>query len=389
MVATGKLSNVVLVGAGHAHVEVLRSFARDPPRGIRLTLVTRTRHAYYSGMLPGLIAGLYRPDETTIDTRPLARAAGAEIVEASAEGVDLGAQCLRCAGRPPIPYDVLSFDIGSTTDISSISGVGERTVPVRPIDGFLQRFESLRQRVLRSTRTTRIAVVGGGAAGVELALSVANRLRDEVDKAAGRFDRLQFVLVCGTPDLLPDFPLSFREKFRAILKATGIEVVAGAIVSSVEPGRLIIEGKPPVAADETMWAIGAAAPQWLRATDLPLDRKGFISVDADLRVTGLKNVFAAGDIASFMPRPLAKSGVYAVRQGPVIDRNIRSLLAGKPLEGYRPQRNTLYLVSTGKRHAIGTRNGIVVPGRWVWHVKDWIDRRWIGRYKAVGRPTGE
>ncbi|MCW5734276.1 MAG: FAD-dependent oxidoreductase [Enhydrobacter sp.] len=389
MVATGELSNVVLVGAGHAHVEVLRSFAQDPPRGIRLILVTRTRQAYYSGMLPGLIAGLYRPDETTIDSRRLAHAAGAEIVEANADGLDLRAQLLRCAGQPPIPYDVLSFDIGSTTDISGISGAGEHTVPVRPIDGFLERFEALRRRVLSATGTTRIAIVGGGAAGVELALSVANRLRDEAKGAAGRGDRLQFVLVCGTSELLPDFPPSFRRRFRTVLKETGIELVTGAIASAVEAGRLIIDGKPPVAADEILWAIGAAAPPWLRKTDLPLDRRGFISVDAELRVLNLENVFAAGDVASFTPRPLAKSGVYAVRQGPVIDRNIRSLLAGEPLVRYRPQRNTLYLVSTGKRHAIGTRNGIVVPGRWVWHVKDWIDRRWIGRYKAVGGSTGE
>ncbi len=176
MVVAGKPPNIILVGAGHAHVEVLRSFAEDPPRGIRLTLVTRSRHAYYSGMLPGLIAGLYRPDETRIDTQPLARAAGAEIVEASADGVDLATQQLKCEGRLPIPYDVLSFDIGSTTDISSIAGVGEHTVPVRPIDGFLDRVEALRQRALRASRMTRIAVVGGGAAGVELALSVANRL---------------------------------------------------------------------------------------------------------------------------------------------------------------------------------------------------------------------
>jgi selenide,water dikinase len=389
MVATGRPPNVVLVGAGHAHVEVLRSFAEDPPRGIGLTLVTRKRHAHYSGMLPGLIAGLYRPDEARIDTLPLARAAGAEIVEASADGVDLDAQQVKCAGRSPLPYDVLSFDIGSTTGIAGIAGIGEHTVPVRPIDGFLERFESLRQRAVGATRMTRIAVVGGGAAGVELALSAANRLRTEASEAGCPADGLQFVLVCGTPVLLPDFTRSFRERFRRVLKETGIELVTGAVVTAVEPGRLIIDGQPPVPADEILWATGAAAPEWLRGTDLPLDRQGFVSVDAKLRVLGYENVFAAGDVASFTPRPLAKSGVYAVRQGPVIDRNIRRLLAGEPLVRYRPQRNTLYLVSTGRRHAIGTRNGIVVAGSWVWHFKDWIDRRWIGRYKATGGSTGE
>lgn len=389
MVAAGRRPNVVLVGAGHAHVEVLRSFAEDPPHGIGLTLVTRSRHALYSGMLPGLIAGLYRTDDIQIDAWRLARAAGAEIVEASADGVDVHTRRLQCAGRESIPYDVLSFDIGSTTNISGITGIGEHTVPVRPIDRFLERFESLRQRALHATGTTRIVVVGGGAAGVELVLSLANRLRAEASEAGGPADRLQFVLVCGTAALLPGFPPSFCEKFRAVLEATGIGVVTGAVVTAVEPGRLIVEGQPAVPANEILWATGAAPPPWLRATDLPVDRQGFISVEADLRVRGLDNVFAAGDIASFTPRPLAKSGVYAVRQGPVLARNIRRLLAGEPPVRYRPQTNTLYLVSTGRRHAIGTRNGIVVAGRWVWHFKDWIDRRWIGRYKAVGGAAGD
>ncbi|CAN5183487.1 FAD-dependent oxidoreductase [soil metagenome] len=389
MVATGRPPHVVLVGAGHAHVEVLRSFAEAPPRGIALTLVTRSRHAPYSGMLPGLIAGLYRPDETRIDTRPLARAAGAEIVEAGADGVDVGARRLTCEGRPPVPYDILSFDIGSTTDGAGVPGASEHTVPVRPIDSFLRRFDSLRQRVLHAGETTRIAIVGGGAAGVELALSVAHRLRNELREAGRPVDGAQFVLVSGASALLPDFVPSFGARFRTVLEETGIEVVTGAPVAAVEPGRLILSGRPAVPADEILWVTGAAAQPWLRSTDLPLDRRGFISVDSDLRVRGLDNVFAAGDIASFTPRPLAKSGVYAVREGPVVAQNIRRLLAGEPLVRYRPQRNTLYIVSTGRRHAIATRNGIVVEGNWVWHLKDWIDRRWIARYQAVGSSTGE
>jgi selenide,water dikinase len=340
-------------------------------------------------MLPGLIAGLYRPDETRIDARRLARAAGAEIVEASAEGLDVGARHLGCEGRPPVPYDVLSFDIGSTTDGAGIPGVREHTVPVRPIDSFLRRFDALRQRVLHAGETIRIAIVGGGAAGVELALSVAHRLRTELRQAARPVDEARFVLVSGASALLPDFVPSFGARFRTVLEETGIEVLTGAQVAAVEPGRLILDGRPAVPADEILWVTGAAAQPWLRSTGLPLDRQGFIPVDSDLRVRGLDNVFAAGDAASFTPRPLAKSGVYAVREGPVVAQNIRRLLAGEPLVPYRPQRNTLYIVSTGRRHAIGTRNGIVLEGRWVWHFKDWIDRRWIGRYQAAGSSTGD
>lgn len=389
MVATGQPRRVVLVGAGHAHVEVLRSFAEAPPRGIALTLVTRSRYAPYSGMLPGLIAGLYRPDETRIDTRPLARAAGAAIVEASADGLDLGTRRLACDGRSPVPYDILSFDIGSTSDGDGVPGASEHTVPVRPIDSFLQRFDSLRRRVLEAGKTTRIAIVGGGAAGVELALSVAHRLRTDLREAGRPLDGAQFVLVSGASALLPDFVPSFGARFRTVLDDAGVEVVTGAPVAAVEPGRLILDGRPAVTADEMLWVTGAAAQPWLRSTGLPLDERGFIPVDSDLRVRGLANVFAAGDIASFTSRPLAKSGVYAVREGPVVAENIRRLVAGEPLVRYRPQRHTLYIVSTGRRHAIGTRNGIVVAGNWVWHLKDWIDRRWIGRYQAVGRSTGD
>ena len=370
----------MLVGAGHAHVEVLRSFAEKPPADITLTLVTRSRHAPYSGMLPGLIAGLYQEDETRIDTLPLAQSAGAEIVQASADGIDTAGRHLACEGRPSIPYDVLSFDIGSTTDLSGIPGAGEHSIPVRPIDSFSQRFEALRRCALNGGGTTRIAVVGGGAAGVELVLSVAHRLRADAGSSAAR---LEFVLVSGTSSILPGFVPSFGDRFKAVLRERRIELVTGASVVAVEPGRLIVEGRPAVPADIVLWVTGAAAPKWLRSTSLPLDANGFISVEPTLRVQGTDNIFAAGDIASFTPRGLAKSGVYAVREGPVIARNIRRLLAGKPLEEYRPQRNTLYLVSTGTRHAIGTRNGIVLAGNWVWHFKDWIDRRWISRYRTV------
>ena len=199
---TGRPRHVVLVGAGHAHVEVLRSFAERPPADITLTLVTRSRFAPYSGMLPGLIAGLYREDETRIDTQPLAQAAGATIVHASADGVDTTGRHLACGGRPPIPYDVLSFDIGSTTDLSGVPGAEQHAIPVRPIDSFSEQFERLRRRASGSG-DDQIAVVGGGAAGVELALSLAHRLRID---AASSGARLEFVLVSGTPS-------SFRASF--------------------------------------------------------------------------------------------------------------------------------------------------------------------------------
>jgi selenide,water dikinase len=203
MVGSGaqQARHVVLVGAGHAHVEVLRSFAVSPIEEMRLTLVTRSRNTPYSGMLPGLVAGLYRYEETQIDTRPLARAARAEVVYAEATGVDIKAQTLQCRGLPLIPYDVISFDIGSSPNVRGVPGASAHAIALKPIDRFLDRFEALRQRTVQRSGKIRIAIVGAGAAGVELALSVASRLRMEAAAAGRSSEDLKFLLVSGSPEI--------------------------------------------------------------------------------------------------------------------------------------------------------------------------------------------
>ena len=165
----------------------------------------------------------------------------------------------------------------------------------------------------------------------------------------------------------------------------GIEIVTGSCVERVEPGRLHVSGRGPIAADEVLWTTKARAPQWLRSSGLPVDEAGFIKVDEMLRVEGSAEIFAAGDIAAFGPRPLPKSGVYAVRAGPVLAGNVRRVLTGRRLTPYRPQRNAMYLISTGEGQAVGTRNGVTFAGRWVWRWKDWIDRRFMRRFQDFGR----
>src|SRR5437870_5802044 len=174
------IKDVVLVGAGHAHVAVLRMFGMAPLPGARFTLITREVHTPYSGMLPGLIAGHYQFDDAHIDTGPLARFAGARLYQDEAIGVDLESRRVICRGRPAVPYDLLSIDIGSTPNVFDVPGAADHAIPVKPIDGFLQRFEALRTRVHARNGVARIGVVGAGAGGVELLLSLERRLRREV-----------------------------------------------------------------------------------------------------------------------------------------------------------------------------------------------------------------
>jgi selenide,water dikinase len=378
------IKDVVLVGAGHAHVAVLRMFGMAALPGVRLTLITREVHTPYSGMLPGLIAGHYQFDEAHIDTGPLARFAGARLYQDEAVGLDLDKRLVVCRQRPPVPYDVLSVNIGSTPNTTQIPGASEHAIAVKPIDGFLKRFMALKARVMEKKGRASIAVVGAGAGGVELLLSVAHRLRRDVASAGFSPNGLAFMLVTDTPDILETFPKSFRATFRDILASRGISVVAGAAVTRVEPHRLVLDrGGVPIEVDEVLWTTQARPPAWLAGTGLALDERGFLRVEPDLRAAGREEVFAAGDIISFASRQLPKSGVYAVRAGPVLARNIRRLLTRRVPRPFRPQRDAMYLVSTGDPYAVGTRNGVVFSGAWVWRWKDWIDRRFMRKFNEL------
>jgi selenide,water dikinase len=365
------VKDVLLVGAGHAHVAVLRAFGMKPLPGVRLTLLTREVDTPYSGMLPGVVAGHYSFEDTHIDAGRLARFAKARLYQDEAAGIDLGARQVLCRTRPPIRFDVLSLDIGSRPNTGAVPGADAHAIPVKPIDGFLRRFEGVRARV-QAGQSRHILMVGGGAGGVELLLSVEHRLRrDAADPAA-----LRFTLVTGGADILLGFPPAFRARFRAVLADRGIAVRTGVRASAVEAGAVLLDVER-VAADEILWTTEAAPAAWLAGTGLPLDN-GFVRVDEMLRAT--EGVFAAGDMVAFGPGPIPRSGVYAVRAGPVLADNIRATLTGRTLRRYKPQADALAIVSTGRPHAVLTRNGVVLNGGWAWRLKDRIDRRWMANY---------
>src|SRR5260221_7152041 len=377
------LKDVVLLGAGHSHVTVLRMFGMKPIPGVRLTLLSREVHTPYSGMLPGLIAGHYGFDDAPPCRGPPARSGAPGLDGEEAVAVVPAGPYFTPARPPPVPYDLLSLNIGSTPNTADVPGASEHAIPVKPIDGFLRRFEALRARVLARKGRTAVALVGAGAGGVELLLAVEHRLRQTVARAGFDAGGLSFVLVSDVPDILPSFPAAFRARFRAVLAARGIAVITGAPVTRVEAGRLMLAGYGPLAADEILWTTQAAPARWLAKAGLPLDARGFLRVDQTLRVVGRDDVFAAGGTIAVFRRGLPKSGVYAVRAGPALAENIRRTLTGRSLRRFRPQREALYLISTGGRHAVGTRNGLVVEGDWVWRWKDWIDRRFMRKFNEL------
>jgi len=377
------LRDLVLVGGGHSHVVVLRMLAMQPEPGLRITLICTDIDTPYSGMLPGYISGHYSFDDVHIDLGRLAAFAGARFIHGEVTGLDRANQRVLLRDRPSVPYDLLSINTGSTPNVRQVDGARAHTVPVKPIAHFNLRWLQLLDRVRGLHSRFTIAVVGGGAGGVELVLSVQFRLRNELLKLGRNPDLLRFVLLTAGDTILPTHNPGVRARFARVLKERHVAVHTRAEVTQVSPGCLHTQDGRTFDADETLWVTQAGGPVWLQSTGLALDEHGFIQVNQQLQTLDDPKIFAAGDVASFTARPLEKAGVFAVRMGPPLAKNLRLSLRGQPLVAYNPQQRWLALISTGDRYAVASRGALGFAGAWVWTWKDWIDRRFMRKFTEL------
>ena len=375
--------DLVLIGGGHAHALVLRRWGMDPLPGARLTLVDPNPTAPYTGMLPGHVAGHYARDALEIDLARLARFAGARLVRARATGLDRDARRVIVEGRPPLPYDVVSIDVGITSAMPDLPGFAEHAVPAKPLGAFAGRW-----RGFLAGPAGDACVIGGGVAGVELALAMDHAL-------AGRGR----VTVIEAARALRGVSTGAERALRARLDAAGVALMEEAAVAEVTADGPRLEGGRALRAALTVGAAGARPWPWIAALGLP-HTGGHLDVGASLASPGDDRVFGAGDCVHLAHAPRDKAGVFAVRAAPVLARNLRSALAGSGARRrYDPQRDYLKLISLGGREAIADRSGRVVTAApaLIWRWKDRIDRRFMDRLTdlpampapAVPRPAAE
>ncbi|HEY7805361.1 MAG TPA: selenide, water dikinase SelD, partial [Orrella sp.] len=377
------LRDIVLVGGGHSHVGVLRRFAMKLMPGVRLTVVCRDTHTPYSGMLPGYVAGHYGYDDVHIDLRRLAEFAGARFFRTEAVGLDRHAHKLYCSDRPAIPYDRLSINIGSTPKLNDAGDQSSRAVAVKPIYQFNERWLALLARVQSQPGPMHIVVVGGGAGGVELLLAMQHRLRQELHHLGQDPNALRFSLFTRGASILPTHNTAVQQRFTRTIKDRGVALHLNAAVQTVDDQGLTTVNGEHYTADEVIWVTRAGGARWLEDTGLALDDDGFIKVTDTLQTVTDPDIFAAGDIASMVNHPREKAGVFAVRQGPPLARNLRRSLEGLPLRDYHPQRRWLALISTGDQYAVASRGALSAAGAWLWRWKDHIDRRFMARFSDL------
>ena len=374
------LQDIVLIGGGHSHVGVLKRFAMNPVPGVRLTLICRDTHTPYSGMLPGYVAGHYSYDDVHIDLSKLAEFAGARFYRDEAIGLDRDTRRVICRGRPDVPYDLLSINIGSSPRVGEVEGAAEYSVPVKPVTGFNNHWLSLLSRLEQRQAPFTIAVVGAGAGGVELTLAMQYRLRNEFSRSGRNPDLLQFHLFDAADEILPTHNPRVREVFQRILAERKVSVHLGEPVKRVSKGMLETASGDTLPVDDIFWVTRAGGPQWLQHTGLALDEGLFIRVRDTLQTETDDRIFAVGDIANVINHPREKAGVFAVRQGLPLADNLKRMARGKPARDFRPQSKWLALISTGDRYAVASRGKLQIHGRWVWKWKDRIDRKFMEKF---------
>lgn len=335
---------------------MLRRLIDSPLKDVDVVLASPGPKAIYSGMVPGVVAGHYQLAETQIDLVRLAERAGAKFVLDRAIALRAGEKSVSLEKSGSLGYDLLSLDVGSLPD-TRVPGSAEHALAAKPFEQSIGK--------MKAQGTGRVAVVGGGAAGVEMAMA----LRHASPQASVTLysDR-------------PMFSGRMAERIRDALQGHGVTSRENTQVRSVEAGPAILTDGARESFDLVLWTAGAAPLPWLRDSGLACDECGFVLADRSLRSVSHAEVFAAGDCATLRHAPHPKSGVYAVRQAPVLAENLRRVLQGSELVRYEPQRKSLVLLSCGAKYAIAARGGWSAEGAWTWRWKDWIDRRWVGSF---------
>ncbi|MDX2231937.1 MAG: selenide, water dikinase SelD [Leptolyngbyaceae cyanobacterium bins.349] len=381
---------LVLVGGGHTHAIALRLFGMKPLNGIRLTLISEASESAYSGMLPGRVAGFYTDEECHVNLSALAEFAGAQFYVDRVTGVDLEQRRIICDRHPPVAFDVLSLDIGSTPTLLPEAHTIEQVLPAKPVRQFLDQWDQLTQRLSQHPdQPMRLAIVGGGAGGVELAFTMQRRLHTLLQAAGQPLSHLHIHLIHRGAQLAPQLNNGMRDRLYALLAQRQIHLHLNETVQTVEPNLLRCASGLELPCDAIVWVTHAAAPAWLTKTGLALDDRGFIQVQDTLQSVSHPFVFAAGDIATLIHHPRPKAGVFAVRQGKPLADNLRRFCHAQPLNPFRPQKHYLSLINTADGQAIAVR------GRWgwrsplLWRWKDHIDRTFMARLNNLPDMTGD
>ncbi|NIR43773.1 MAG: FAD-dependent oxidoreductase [Gemmatimonadetes bacterium] len=377
MLSTVTSGEVVLVGAGHAHLHVASRAASFRERGIGLTLIDPDAF-WYSGLATGMLGGEYEPELDRVDPRPLVESGGGRFIRDRVVGLDGDDGQALLASGARLPYDVISFNVGSEVATPAGMTVAETAWRAKPIRGLLDLRRSVEEALSpgsgRGSGALRALVIGSGDTGCEIAANLDALARSH-DAA------IHVTLITDAPRVLAERSGLISKRVARLVRGRGIDVHTDATVVEVGGDGCRTDDGRFMPGDLMILATGLRPPGWLADLGLELGAEGGLLVEATLRSVSDPNVFGAGDCVSLVGHELPKLGVYAVREAPVLYRNLLAAASGEPLSDYRPQKRCLTILNLGR----GTGLAVWGPLHWLgpaamW-LKDRLDRRFLALYR--------
>lgn len=366
--------HLVFVGGGHAHLTALMRLRDTVRAGHRVTLIGPSPYHYYSGMGPGLLSGIYQPAEARFHVKKMAQDRGATFLEDRVVLVDPVRRTLVLGSGAEVRYDAVSFNTGSGVPLDLLHPSGDNLFPVKPIENLL----AARRKILEAGAGTRIrvVVVGGGPAGVEIAANLGHLGRE-----TGRIGGI--TLVSRSP-VLGDFPEKARARARGALTRWGVVSIEGVAAKSVASGVVRLENGMRLEGDMVFVAVGITPSPLFRNSGLPTGEDGGMLVNDFLQCVDHPELFGGGDCISLAGSPLARVGVYAVRQNRPLHRNLLAFLEGRPLQRFDPGGDYLLILNLGDRTGLFRRKGIVWSGRLAFQLKNYLDTRFMRKFQVSG-----
>lgn len=368
------MPRLLLAGAGHAHMAVMAAIPELVSQGHQVTAIGPGERHYYSGMGPGMLGGTYQPEEISFPVREMVESRGGAFIAGKVAAVEPQSHTVTLETGQEVPYDVLSCNLGSHVPQEAVSadlGTSRDIFPVKPIEQLWLARRRIQE--LAGSRQVRIGVCGGGPA----ALEIAGNAWSAGSERGGNGCLVQ--LFTGRK-MLKEMPENIRRRARNALEKRGIDIVEGSYVRSVHDGSIQLENGRRHDQDIIFLALGVRPSPVFRASGLEVSDDGGLLVNQFLQSCSHPDIFGGGDCITFTPQPLAKVGVYAVRQNPVLLSNLHAQLEGRALKPFDPGGNYLLIFNLGDKQGLLYKSGFAFGGRLAFWIKDYIDRKFIKEF---------
>lgn len=371
------MKHLVFVGGGHSHAIALKEWGKKKLAGVKVTLISNVKDAPYSGMLPGLIAGYYSYEATHINLEKLAQFAEIDLMIEEVINIDPEQRQVICQSGAIIKFDVLAIDIGITPQDTQIKGAKLYAIPAKPVPYLLEKWQEIINSCQENpSAPITINIIGAGAGGVELSLNMHQRLSRILAP-----EKLTINLIHRGSKILSHQNQRASNLLTHILKQKKINLYLETEIAEVQPQQVISKSGKKFNYNYTFLVTNAQPAVWLKNSQIITDQQGFIITKNTLQTINHPYIFATGDIANIHNFPCPKAGVFAVKQGKPLFKNILNYLSDQPLINYIPQQKYLNIIGTGEKNAVAIWDGIICRSPLLWNLKEWLDFNFMNQFK--------